>query len=108
MTEFYVSPEGNDSGKGTADDPFATIAAARDAVRAAKEGFRRRYSCISARRQVLSGEARFEFTAEDSGSDDCTITYKAYGWRDSGNRAVLSLLDGSKFSRPAEDDAICR
>jgi len=31
---FYVSPEGNDSGPGTADRPFQTIVRARDAVRA--------------------------------------------------------------------------
>ena len=37
--EYYVSPDGSDSGSGTIDDPFATIAAARDAVREAKDGF---------------------------------------------------------------------
>jgi len=31
---FYVSPEGNDSNPGTADQPFQTIVRARDAVRA--------------------------------------------------------------------------
>lgn len=102
VTEFYVSPEGNDSGKGTADDPFATIAAARDAVRAAKEGFSGDI-VVYLREGRYYQENTLEFTAEDSGSDDCTITYKAYG----GETAVISgavTLDTNKFSRPADND----
>ena len=35
-TEFYVSPAGSDAGAGTADQPWATLTRARDAVRALK------------------------------------------------------------------------
>ena len=31
--EFYVAPNGNDANSGTAAEPFATVAKARDAVR---------------------------------------------------------------------------
>ena len=102
--EFYVSPDGNDSGKGTVDDPFATIAAARDAVRAVKEGFNGDIT-VYLREGRYYQESTLEFTAEDSGSDDCTITYKSYD----GETAIIDgavTIDGSKFSRPAEDDAI--
>lgn len=101
--EFYVSPDGNDSGKGTVDDPFATIAAARDAVRAVKEGFNGDIT-VYLREGRYYQESTLEFTAEDSGSDDCTITYKSYD----GETAIIDgavTIDGSKFSRPAEDDA---
>ena len=102
--EFYVSPDGNDSGKGTVDDPFATIAAARDAVRAVKEGFNGDIT-VYLREGRYYQESTLEFTAEDSGSDDCTITYKSYD----GETAIIDgavTIAGSKFSRPAEDDAI--
>ncbi len=102
--EFYVSPDGSDSGRGTIDDPFATIAAARDAVREAKDGF-------SGDITVYLREGRYyqastlEFTSEDSGSDDCTITYKSY----KGETAIIDgavALDSGSFTKPAADDAI--
>ena len=101
--EFYVSPDGSDSGRGTIDDPFATIAAARDAVREAKDGF-------SGDITVYLREGRYyqastlEFTSEDSGSDDCTITYKSY----KGETAIIDgavALDSGSFTKPAADDA---
>ena len=102
--EFYVSPDGSDAGSGTIDDPFATIAAARDAVREAKDGF-------SGDITVYLREGRYyqastlEFASEDSGSDDCTITYKSY----EGETAIIDgavALDSSSFTKPAADDAL--
>ncbi len=104
IIEFYVSPDGSDSGKGTAEDPFETIAAARDAVRAAKEGFSGDIT-VYLREGRYYQESALEFTAEDSGSDDCTVTYKSY----EGETAIIDgavALDVSKFTKPADDDAV--
>ena len=69
--EFYVSPDGSDAGSGTIDDPFATIAAARDAVREAKDGFSGDIT-VYLREGRYYQESTLEFASEDSGSDDCT------------------------------------
>jgi len=36
-SEFYVSPAGNDANEGTSEKPFASLEAARDAIRALKQ-----------------------------------------------------------------------
>lgn len=102
--EFYVSPDGSDSGRGTIDDPFATIAAARDAVREAKDGFSGDIT-VYLREGRYYQESTLEFTSEDSGSDDCTITYKSY----EGETAIIDgavALDSGSFTKPSEDDAL--
>ena len=37
LADVYVAPDGDDAGRGTRNDPFATIARVRDAVREMKE-----------------------------------------------------------------------
>lgn len=75
--DFYVSPKGNDANEGTLAAPFATIEKAQQAVRALdktdKDGIT---VCL------MAGEYRVSsvvFTEEDSGTQDCPVTYCAYG-----------------------------
>ncbi len=75
-TTFYVSPTGSDSGPGNLNSPFATIAQARDAIRALKQ----RHGSLSEPVTVyLRGGTYFlkeplEFTPDDSGTKLCPIT----------------------------------
>ncbi len=92
---LYVSPEGSDawSGRrptvraGDTDGPFATIARARDAIRALPPEVRQRTPVT-----VLIRGGRYElaetlvFGPEDSGTAKAPITYAAY----QGERPVLS------------------
>lgn len=72
---LFVSPDGNDSAAGTAGAPFATIGAARDAIRKLNKND---YSAITV--TVRDGEYHLSgltFTAEDSGTETCPISYRA-------------------------------
>ena len=77
---FYVSPEGNDSWAGDSiDRPFATIQKARDAIREMKKK-----SPLTKPVTIYMRGGMYElteplvFTPEDSGTETCPITYKAY------------------------------
>ncbi len=85
--DFFVAPHGDDANAGTAEQPFATLARARDAVRAAKE------------RDPIDGRVRVhvaggDYTVneplvlgpQDSGAADAPIVYKAMP----GERPVFS------------------
>jgi hypothetical protein len=104
-TVFYVSPHGKDewSGKsaepGGDDGPFATVARARDAVRALL-GARDEARPV---RVVLRGgtyflDAPLEFGPEDSGTPGAPVVYAAAA----GERVVLSggrRLDGGRWGQ---------
>lgn len=72
--EFYVSPRGSDHNRGTRAKPFATLARARDAVRAANP-------TAGATVWLASGDYRvtapIQFTAADSGSPAHPVVYRA-------------------------------
>lgn len=77
--ELYVAPDGNDRAAGTKDEPLATVAGARDAIRE-----RRRAGGLPPGGVVvhlLPGEYPLDeslaFTAEDSGTADAPIVYRA-------------------------------
>jgi len=73
--EFYVAPNGSDVDEGTRARPFATLARARDAVREAnKDGGVTVY--IRGGRYPVTDT--LELTAEDSGTDNALIVYRAY------------------------------
>ena len=93
IADYYVSPHGRDtwSGKranpGESDGPFATVARARDAVRALNQKQKERRPL----RIVLRGgtyylDSPLEFTAVDSGTEQAPIVYTAAP----GERVVLS------------------
>lgn len=75
----YVSPEGSDSsGNGSYAKPFATLAAARDAVRNLDKS---RYTAVT----VLIQEGIYNIseplllTSIDSGTESCPVTWKGEG-----------------------------
>lgn len=75
---YYVATNGNDKSAGTAGAPFATVEAARDAVRAEI----RRGLCEPITVKILAGEyfvGGIDFDARDSGSAECPIVYEAQG-----------------------------
>ncbi|MER5267772.1 right-handed parallel beta-helix repeat-containing protein [Actinosynnema sp. NPDC002837] len=81
MTDFHVSPTGDDSAAGTAADPFRTLEHARRAARAAGGDVTVH---LRAGTHVLTEP--FELTEEDSG-----VVYQAFGFgTDAREEAVLS------------------
>ncbi|MBQ9694991.1 MAG: carbohydrate-binding protein, partial [Oscillospiraceae bacterium] len=72
-TVFYVSPDGSDAGDGSAEAPFRTLEAARDAVRG---------SGGNVTVYLHGGTYRLTdpltFTPEDSADSGCRITYNAF------------------------------
>jgi len=86
MTEFFVSPEGNDRGRGTHDKPFATVARAQRAVRKLiAAGLREDVT-------VHIGGGRYEldrplvFGSQDGGTAKRRVAYAGV----KGEQAVLS------------------
>jgi parallel beta-helix repeat protein len=84
---FYISPDGNDAWTGKQPTPqggdgaFATIARARDAIRELKQqqgGTLKEPVTVFLRGGTYFLPETLSFTAEDSGSKDFLITYKAY------------------------------
>ena len=75
--DLYVSPDGSDEADGSFSHPLATIEKARDLVRAMdktdKDGIT---VALKAGEYRLSSLA---FTVEDSGTENCPVTYCAYG-----------------------------
>ncbi len=95
--ELFVSTDGNDSNPGTENEPFATIEGARNAIRALQTkpsgGI-----VVYIRGGYYSVTDSIRFTSEDSGTEDCPITYCAYD----GEDVVISggvTLDKSKFKK---------
>ncbi|MBR5452962.1 MAG: right-handed parallel beta-helix repeat-containing protein, partial [Clostridia bacterium] len=76
---LYVSPEGSDEGDGSKEKPFATVEAARDAIRAKKssEGLPDGGITVILEGGTYLVNKPIELTAEDSGEAGKPITYKA-------------------------------
>ncbi len=77
---LYVSLDGSDSAEGTVDAPLATMAGARDKIRALKaqgisplKGF-----VVYFRGGEYSNSAGTVFTAEDSGTETAPVVYRSY------------------------------
>ncbi|MBR3588120.1 MAG: right-handed parallel beta-helix repeat-containing protein [Clostridia bacterium] len=76
MGDFYVSTKGNDNNNGTKEAPFLTIERAVRAVRNAdKSGKNGITVCIEAGEYRVSS---LQFTKEDSGTEECPVTYCSY------------------------------
>ncbi len=75
---FHVAPSGSDSAPGTRAKPFATLARARDAVRAlkAEQGLRAPVRVLLADGTYFL-DGTFALTPADSGTAACPITYAA-------------------------------
>lgn len=75
--DYYVAVDGSDDNDGSFEHPFATIGKARDVVRTMDKTGKNGITVA-----IKAGEYRISnitFTAEDSGTAECPITYCAYG-----------------------------
>ena len=77
---FFVAVDGNDANPGTHQAPFASIEAARDALRALKaEDTLHGPVTVWIRGGVYHRTETFRLSEEDSGTPDAPIAYRAYG-----------------------------
>ena len=83
--EFHISPAGSDTNPGTKDKPFATLAKARDAVRAAKAAAREPVTVWLHAGTYYLPET-LVLAAGDSGTKQAPVVYAAAP----GEEAVLS------------------
>jgi hypothetical protein len=102
--DFYIAPNGNDAWSGKlpernqpgTDGPFATMERARDAIRQLKtEGKLTKPLAVVLRGGTYVLSEPFVLRPQDSGTDNCTITYGAYP----GEKPILSggrILSGWK------------
>ena len=104
MATFFVSPEGDDRGSGSRARPFATLEAAREAVRALRKGGRLRESVTVILRGGLYFLRRpFVLNPADSGAEDCPVTYRAAEGETpilSGGAPVGAWTEGKLGRRP--------
>ncbi len=82
--EFFVSPHGSDDNSGTRREPFATLTAARDAIRALKRRTGGELPsggvAVYLRGGPYAQVGSFELSEQDSGTHASPIVYSA--WRD--------------------------
>lgn len=77
---LYVAPNGNDSNNGSEASPFATVAKAKEAIRAmnASNSLPEGGVTVYLRGGTYYMDEGMTFTAEDSGKEGSVITYTAY------------------------------
>ncbi len=106
--EFYVAPGGSDTGAGTKDKPFATLARARDAVRQAKAKLKEPMKVLL-RGGTYYIQEPVVFGPEDSPAADCPVIYEAYPGEKpviSGGRLITGWKRGEGESWTAEIPAV--
>jgi len=102
--QLFVSPAGLDTNPGTRSKPFATLEAARNAVRQLKQNGELPKGGV--RIWLRGGEyvrtMAFDLTSADSGTPEAPITYRAY------KHETVRLLGGRKLSglAPVTDPAV--
>lgn len=80
--EFYVAPGGDDTAAGSRDEPFATLTAARDAIRRMKQrngGALSEPITVYVRGGLHCLDDPLLLLPEDSGTRDCPIVYQSAG-----------------------------
>jgi hypothetical protein len=92
VADVYVAPGGKDSNRGTADEPLATLAKARDVVRQKVAAGLTQDVRVLIRGGIYEQAATLDFGPPDSGTEKHSITYVAYP----GEQVVLS--GGRKIS----------
>lgn len=92
--DFYVSTNGNDENNGTKDSPFLTIEKAVEAVRNTdKTGKKGITVCIEAGEYRVSS---LKLTKEDSGTEECPVTYCSYNGEAVINGGITLYADDFK------------
>ncbi len=102
--ELFVAPDGRDTNPGTKTKPFATLEAARDAIRrrkAAQSGFREQATVWLRGGDYFRTNA-FALTAADSGTPESPVVYRTY------RRERVRLLGGRALTGfgPVADPAV--
>lgn len=84
INTLYVAVDGSDDNIGSIDAPFATFERARDEIRKIKSesGLPEGGICVYFRGGTYNRIHSFELTAEDSGTENSPITYRAYPGED--------------------------
>jgi len=105
-SEFYVSPNGDDSAAGTFAAPFATLAHARDVVRDLKKAgpLPKGGVTVWLRGGVYSMRSVWNFGKEDSGEPGAPVAYRA--WKDETPVLSGGWTVPSASWRKAEDPRI--
>ena len=96
--DFYVAPHGKDSNPGTAAAPFATVTRARDAVRQQVRAGLTKDILVVIRGGVYPQTRTLTFGPEDSGTEQHSITYRAYSRENvvlSGGRRITGWKKGT-------------
>ena len=77
---FFIAKYGSDQNDGSINSPFATLEAARDAVRKLKneKGLPKGGVCVYLRGGVYNRLTGFKLEEQDSGTVESPITYRAY------------------------------
>lgn len=95
--DFFVAPDGNDSGAGTLSAPFATIARAQTAVRGILAG-RTNSVVVMLRAGTYFQTQPLSFTSADSGTPAIMISWQAYPGEApaiSGGMQITNWVQGS-------------
>jgi parallel beta-helix repeat protein len=78
--DFYIAPDGNDAGDGTLDHPFASLEAARDAVRKLRKSLKADEPVtVWLRGGTYPLDKTFTLDAQDSGTEQHPVIYRSYG-----------------------------
>lgn len=101
---FFVAPDGSDSNAGTQDAPFATLKAARDAIRAmkARSGLPSEGITVFLRGGTYAVKETLTLGEEDSGAPGSPILYAAW----ERERPVLSSGFVVRDFKPADSPRI--
>ena len=78
VTTFHVSPAGDDTQVGSAEEPFKTIERARQAIRVLTGPGGREDVTVYLHRGTYRLSAPVIFTPQDGGTDTTRVTYQAY------------------------------
>ncbi|MDR1070643.1 MAG: cell wall-binding repeat-containing protein, partial [Gracilibacteraceae bacterium] len=117
---IYIAPSGNDSADGTATSPLATLAGARDKIRALKEssGLPDGGVTVYVRGGTYPVTEPVFFDESDSGTANAPIRYAAYPGetpvfnggvyiKGSEFSEIIGEAESARLSRKAQDEVLC-
>lgn len=105
MNEIYVSPFGSDSAEGTAENPLKSLSGVKERIAALKKSGKSSggIDVIFRGGDYDTSSASVTFGAEESGTEDCPVTFRAYpGEKPLFNAGIrLDLTKAEKVTDPA-------
>jgi hypothetical protein len=100
--EYHVSPGGTDAGTGSAAQPFATLEAARDAVRIARTGGTNGLAVV----WVYGGDYSYTNSTFTLDSSDSNTVYRAVPGEPAPHITGGVLLDPAAFTKVASNSPV--